>query len=320
MKRAVSSIDASAATHCSTRRGKLKRCKSAFANLKRLGAIASSGTCIADAAGEESLLPRWRQHGSSPDVISTGSKPMLVSSVASGADSLLAHSLRSGTSASTSSLGRLFSGDVSDGSSSSHSTFATSLNFHPVPEGEVYTDDERYSWTQDQFSPPHSPTLQQRQQRNSPQRQHRCSVSEKDDGATAADCGSGSSEFSIVGFGDFFDAGFDEAEEEMPSLAAVAAGSGRMWWSPGIPEVHEEGDVSSGRSSSAASHARGRDAISANSGSPGGAATPELAEAPVPAPGDGPGASASEERSPGLVMMRLQRRFEKMLLVSNVAT
>lgn len=82
MKRAVSSIDATARGPPNTPQ-KLKRCKSAFANLKRLGGAVTaspttpplSGRCSGDpggigwAVGEEiSLPPCWRQHASPTDV------------------------------------------------------------------------------------------------------------------------------------------------------------------------------------------------------------------------------------------------------------
>lgn len=100
MKRAVSSMDASAQAaqrgSTSTQHYRLKRCKSAFANLKRLGgagptnALATARTAASSYAdeapgggggggGAEELayLPRWRHYASSPEVAGSSSPPFL---------------------------------------------------------------------------------------------------------------------------------------------------------------------------------------------------------------------------------------------------
>lgn len=321
MKRAVSSVDASAASQCSTRRGKLKRCKSAFANLKRLGAVAAANSSSygADATGEDSLLPRWRQHVSSPDVISSGAKA--IPTLGGDADSFLVHSF--GTATNTPSLGRLFGGEMIKGARSTRSPFAAPLNFGPLPEGEMFPGDDICSWHQLKSYSTHENLVRQRQDR-SPQG-HQDDIPEESDTTTAADCGSGSPGFSIVGFGNFFDIGAEDEEQEVAGAPGVRNPSnGRARWGAGVLERQGQDDVDGvGKSTPPVSHTYSDEGSAAGStfkGVSGNAAGTHSKDTGVSSTNDNRELSSAEEHSSSMVMMRLQRRFEEMLLVSNVAT
>lgn len=391
MKRAVSTVDASAASSAPLpHRGKLKRCKSAFANLKRLGTTATSpggggaespslpppttATNITPSptSTEDSLLPRWRQHASSPDVMTSGSaartaQPPVFAATWSGAPPLSVtktvpfrcHGLTATPQTNHSSGRRLFStgGGGAGGVREAEECTTGALpetTYSSVPGGAPAPGlpaRNSFSASLTSFSP--VPEEQEGKEAVDGEKQRRChwqkNGEEGDDEEKAgvmvaaasggrndyllacwADSGSGSPGFSIVGFGDDYFTGEDEEDEEQePGVGVGVRGevggvvttttSGSAWGFGGgrggmsgqqhlqqhqQQQQHQKGV--SERFSLCDWENSGGSTVGIGSGQGGNSAVGEQREV--------------GERSPSAMMVRLQRRFEEMLLVSNVAT
>lgn len=386
MKRAVSSIDASAqAARSSTGTHRLKRCKSAFANLTRLGAAASGSTSPSTpprqrpspAPAEEDLLvlpPRWRHTTGSCDAQHSSEGAGPVSGAAgtasgSGACAFVFGSMwpeaaaplvpmhhhhhhhqsftphhgtgaerrlfisrdGAGGSVGAGGQGRDEDGFFATGRScgagaasvrphSRKNSFASGFSFSAVPEDEIIATGAGGG---------RCPFLHQQQHHLHRQEDQGDEEDEslEDDfwggaGGTAASLGGiggaggehvstcwvepGSPAFSISGFGEDEEGEWDEglgggcstAGSPTKSSSALAAGMRERF----AAAVSGENSAAFGSTSVTASSA----------------VTGGDQKQPAP-PGSSPSSLGDAQSSP-MLLLRLQRRFEEMLLVSKVAT